>query len=82
MSLSLAVQITLAAVGSILIPCVFKLVGALNRNAEALTRLETKIADGVEPRLKQCEGDIGSLYTRTNRHGERLTALEARQHGR
>jgi len=81
MSLTLAIQITLVAVGTILIPCIFKLVGAINRNVEALARLEEYIKRGVEPRLHKAEGDIGSLFERTNRHGERITALEAK-HGR
>jgi len=77
MSIDTIVQIIIAIATSILAPSVFCLFGAISRLNQTLTRLEERISAGVEPRLKQCEGDIETLYDRTNEHGKTLAALKA-----
>ena len=78
MSIDTVVNIVIAAVGSILVPCVIYLVQALSKLNETLTRLETRITSGVEPRLDKCEGSIGALYDKTNEHDKAIAALEAK----
>jgi hypothetical protein len=81
MSIDTLAQIATAVATSVLVPSVIWLVKAILRLNETMTRLETKISDGVEPRLAQCEGDIETLYDRTNEHGKALAALKATHPG-
>jgi hypothetical protein len=79
MSIDTIVQIIIAAVGTILVPCVIYLVKAISRLNETMTRLEERVTSGVEPRIKDCEGDINELYIRTNDHGQRIAVIESKQ---
>jgi hypothetical protein len=65
-----------AIIGSIVIPLLFRLVGTINKNTEELVELKACIRQGLEPRVRECEQDIGHLYTRTNRHDMDIAVLQ------
>lgn len=79
MSVDTIVQIILAITTSVLVPGVYCLFRAINRNTEEVIELKTCLKKGVEPRIDKCEQDIDTLYDRTNEHGKALAALEAKQ---
>jgi hypothetical protein len=86
MSIDTIVQAVIAVSGTILVPgvgylykAISSLYKAIDRNTEEVIELKACLKSGVEPRLNKCEGDIDTLYARSNEHGEAIAALKAKQ---
>jgi hypothetical protein len=80
MSIDTIVQVVIAIATTILVPGVYCLFRAINRNTEEIVQLKTLLTSGIEPRLDEHDEDIRNLYKCTGEHGRDIAVLKAQAH--